>query len=602
MPGSAPRSRRRFVESNSAPVVFHASTTPTQSSWVPAASSGVSPSPLRRRSNDARPLSAGTVPAVLRQSVSDPGSGGLLVGHADDPAEARADRIADGVLSTLAASGPTAASADGPWGMANDGPALALRRSTTTAAAPVVGREGGAIGSDLSGQITSRLGGGSPLPDALRGRMEGAFGTNLGGVRLHTDAAAAMLSRQVSARAFTVGKDVFFGAGQYRPDTRDGQRTIAHELAHTQSGGADEVHRLFDMRPGRPLGVDQTTELTTVGNRQVYFANDGEGKVVLKLEDQPIGLNQLATLMHAKVTKATTVQMKKLDAAERAAVRAMIERGDRAQGDGWAKAEGDMVDKANFGGDLQAWGRAMHVAVFDQSRNVPLVAMTMAEGKTVDALQNPALAAGGTGIAPIKKVLSEAPMVQQLGELSAVDLFLGNTDRVLSGNLGNWFYTPAREMTVIDNVNADMARGMNLSMPEDKDAKVATKRRGVRGNTARDPLEMLATSQLQHTAYDLAQGISNTVRGNFTDNMEKLGWDDWYGLRRASIEANLLAGLMVGRKRVIKTLMSSRFSNVSLRKAKKAIKSQAKAAAVEDAPQDSYYDILKARARWLSTH
>jgi hypothetical protein len=66
--------------------------------------------------------------------------------------------------------------------------------------------------------------------------MEGAFGRDLKGVRLHTDAPAALLSRQVAARAFTVGRDVFFGAGEYRPDTAEGQHTLAHELAHTGEG------------------------------------------------------------------------------------------------------------------------------------------------------------------------------------------------------------------------------------------------------------------------------------------------------------------------------------------------------------------------------
>ena len=34
------------------------------------------------------------------------------------------------------------------------------------------------------------------------------------------------------ARAFTVGKDVFFGKGQYSPETDDGKKLIAHELTH----------------------------------------------------------------------------------------------------------------------------------------------------------------------------------------------------------------------------------------------------------------------------------------------------------------------------------------------------------------------------------
>jgi hypothetical protein len=533
---------------------------------------------------------------VLRRSAG--AAPGLTVGRAGDPEEARADRVADAVMRSLSDGGELPADAGRVPSSANP----ALRRATP-ADAPVVGREGGPIGPDLTQQIGSRLGGGQSLPAELRTRMEGALGRDLSGVRMHTDDTAATLSRQVAARAFTVGRDVFFGAGEYQPDTREGQHTIAHELAHTGEG-AGRMHRLWNMKQGQPIGVAQTTELTTVGNRQVWFLSDGQDKVVVKLEDQPLGLNQLATLVHKKVTKATTVTMKKLPAAERAAVRQMIQNGVVTAGDGWLKAESGDVKKADYGNDLRAWGRAVHVAAIDADPNVPMVAMSLAEGKTVDALQDPALAHGGTGIAPIKKILTEAPMVRQLGELSAVDLFLGNTDRVLSGNLGNWFYKPDREMTVIDNVNADMAKSMNLSMPEDKQAGSPIKRSGVKSPSARDPLDMLATSQLKHTAYDLAQGISNTVRGNFTDNTEKFGWDDWFGLRRASIESNLLDGLMAGRKRLIKTLLSSRTKNVKLRSAKKKIKAQARAGAAEDAGtmQDDYYDVLKARAKWLANN
>jgi hypothetical protein len=597
MPDPAVQRRHRPDTTEPGAAVTDSVVRAPSATWIAVPDTALAHRPLRRSAAVDAYRDPGPVPVVLRRSAGD--VPGLTVGRAGDPEEARADRVADAVLRTLSASQPSAEPTDADRGASPVGPNPAVRRAMSPADAPVVGREGGPIGPGLTGQINSRLGGGDPLPSELRTRMEGAFGRDLGGVRVHTDDAAATLSRQVAARAFTVGRDVFFGAGEYRPDTNDGQRTIAHELAHTGEG-VRRMHRLWDMREGKPVGVAQTTEMTTVGNRQVWFLSDGEDKVVVKLEDQPLGLNQLATVMHSKVTKATTVKMKKLPAAERAAVRQMIQDGRRTAGDGWAKAESGTIQKADYGNDLTAWGRAVHVSAIDASPNVPMVAMTLAEGKTVDALQDPALAHGGTGIAPIKKILTEAPMVRQLGELSAVDLFLGNTDRVLSGNLGNWFYTPAREMTVIDNVNADMARGMNLSMPEDKEAGAPTKRRGVRSPTARDPLDMLATSQLKHTAYDLAQGISNTVRGNFTDNTEKFGWDDWFGLRRASIESHLLDGLMAGRKRLIKTLLSSRTNNIKLRSTKKKIKAQARASAAEDAPQDDYYDILKARAKWLA--
>ena len=74
---------------------------------------------------------------------------------------------------------------------------------------------------------------GRPLDRRTRRRMERGFGRDFGGVRIHTDAAAATSARRLAARAYSVGDHLVFGSGQYAPGSRDGQRLIAHELAHT---------------------------------------------------------------------------------------------------------------------------------------------------------------------------------------------------------------------------------------------------------------------------------------------------------------------------------------------------------------------------------
>ena len=72
--------------------------------------------------------------------------------------------------------------------------------------------------------------------------MEGAFGADFGGVRVHADSSADGLSRSMQAKAFTVGSDIFFARGQYQPSSTSGQRLLAHELTHTvQQGAAGEL-------------------------------------------------------------------------------------------------------------------------------------------------------------------------------------------------------------------------------------------------------------------------------------------------------------------------------------------------------------------------
>ena len=108
--------------------------------------------------------------------------------------------------------------------------------------APQVGLEGGPVGADIENQINGMRGQGSSLPEGIKRQMEGATGADLGGVRVHEGNEADSLNRQLTAKAFTTGNDIFL-----RSDTSSGDsQLMAHELAHvvqqssgrTSSGGS----------------------------------------------------------------------------------------------------------------------------------------------------------------------------------------------------------------------------------------------------------------------------------------------------------------------------------------------------------------------------
>lgn len=82
---------------------------------------------------------------------------------------------------------------------------------------------------------------GQPLDANTRAFMEPRFGHDFGHVRVHTEATAADSARAVHARAYTVGKDVVFGSGEYAPQTTGGQRLLAHELTHVVQQGKYDV-------------------------------------------------------------------------------------------------------------------------------------------------------------------------------------------------------------------------------------------------------------------------------------------------------------------------------------------------------------------------
>jgi hypothetical protein len=93
-------------------------------------------------------------------------------------------------------------------------------------------REGGINPATDAEGVRSELGSGASLGGDVRSRMETGFGHDFSRVRVHTDSRAAELSDRLNARAFTVGSDVAFAAGEYRPGTLVGDALIAHELAH----------------------------------------------------------------------------------------------------------------------------------------------------------------------------------------------------------------------------------------------------------------------------------------------------------------------------------------------------------------------------------
>lgn len=78
---------------------------------------------------------------------------------------------------------------------------------------------------------------GQPLDAGTRAFMEPRFGHDFSGVRVHTDNRAAESARSVNALAYTVGRDVVFGSGQYAPGTSEGRRLMAHELTHVVQQG-----------------------------------------------------------------------------------------------------------------------------------------------------------------------------------------------------------------------------------------------------------------------------------------------------------------------------------------------------------------------------
>ncbi len=138
-----------------------------------------------------------------------------------------------------------------PAAAASKGKAAHGQRKETNES-ETVGLHGGDVPQHVERKIDGLRSRQAPgIDPALRSRVEQAVGSDLSGARVHKDAQAADAASALGARAFTVGHDMFFGRGEYQPQTSSGQRLIAHEAAHTvqQNGGSSQARRVVRMKP-----------------------------------------------------------------------------------------------------------------------------------------------------------------------------------------------------------------------------------------------------------------------------------------------------------------------------------------------------------------
>ena len=163
-------------------------------------------------------------------------SGTLNISQPNDPAEIEADQIADKVMRM-----PESRRADdqAPSQSSHENATGAIQRKEAGHGLPVTGQ--------LSNRINASRGGGSALESSTRNFMERRFGTSLNHVRIHQGTEAASLSRDLSAKAFAVGSDIYFADGQYQPASKSGKTLIAHELVHVQQGG-NGIRRCTDKK------------------------------------------------------------------------------------------------------------------------------------------------------------------------------------------------------------------------------------------------------------------------------------------------------------------------------------------------------------------
>lgn len=177
----------------------------------------------------------------------------LTIGQPGDKYEQEADAVADRVVQRLANPGPPVAVQKKCQDCAEkeklqrkeeerEEPAVMRQMENEQEEAPPVqtkAEAGASSTPSLQSRLSSAKGSGAQMDKSARAPMEAAFGQDFGQVRIHTDSSAAQMNRELNARAFTHGRDIYFNAGEYSPGSTEGRRLLAHELVHVGQQGGD---------------------------------------------------------------------------------------------------------------------------------------------------------------------------------------------------------------------------------------------------------------------------------------------------------------------------------------------------------------------------
>ena len=152
-------------------------------------------------------------------------------------------------------------------------------------------------------RLNASKGGGSPLPKSTNQFMSNSFGTDFSRVRIHNDSSAHQMNRDIQAKAFTHGSDIYFNRAYYSPETIGGKKLLAHELTHVvqQKGAENSIQREFALKPTnggkkniKDLGPDELKSAIKY-NHRFKFSED-EIKNLLDLFGQKSSLSNVDEL------------------------------------------------------------------------------------------------------------------------------------------------------------------------------------------------------------------------------------------------------------------------------------------------------------------
>jgi hypothetical protein len=211
----------------------------------------------------------GNCPRCRGESSRDASSNSVTaIGPADDSYEVEADRAADAIIRAPVTS--------------VDRPVMQRTPAAATPRPSLIAPE--SVHAALDSPAV-------PLEAGVRADMEDHFGTNFESVRVHTNGPASESARDVDALAYTVGSHVVFAPGEYAPNSDDGRRLLAHELAHVVQQGA--------AKPSVPAGAHSSNLQRKKAPRSTAKAPGDKTRASLAWDDALRVMDVITQLLEA---------------------------------------------------------------------------------------------------------------------------------------------------------------------------------------------------------------------------------------------------------------------------------------------------------------
>lgn len=149
-------------------------------------------------------------------------------------------------------------------------------------------------------RIWTPAGGGRPLDEDLRRTMEERFRADFSAVRIHDDPAAGAAAKALSAKAYTFGKDIYFGESRFSPGTTEGRKLIAHELAHVVQQGRGGTPPALDPGSGLEQSAHAAAQAVVAGSGPVSVQGSSGIGVAREKDDEEDEVADMSTLMQLR--------------------------------------------------------------------------------------------------------------------------------------------------------------------------------------------------------------------------------------------------------------------------------------------------------------